>query len=355
MVSEAYINRIATCVPAHEVHSRFVQYAFDQLQGDDRNLRLFRRLSELGGIERRYSVLSLDKTADSVFAEEFYTSGAFPSTSHRMLVFEKEAPLLAKQAVENLILGGDKDKITHLIVTSCTGMSAPGIDLQVAKACDLPSGVERTMIGFMGCYAAINGFKLARHIVRSESGSKVLIINIELCSLHLHESKNLEEILCYYLFADGCAASLVTSEPTGICMDSFQALLAPDTENLITWTIRDSGFDMYLSGKVPAALRETMCSKGNEVLRGAAIEDIDLWAVHPGGRSILDAVQAGLDLPPHALDASREVLKQYGNMSSPTVVFVLKALMEKASPGQRGCAMSFGPGLVAETMLFHTV
>lgn len=354
-MTTAYVNRIATAVPPNDVHAGFVEYAAGQLSGDARSARLFRRMSEMGGIEHRHSFLKPpeEEVDGAIDADGFYVRGRFPSTGVRMRFFERMAPVLAKEAVDRLELGEDLGRITHLIVTCCTGMSAPGVDLQIAALCGLPSTVERTMIGFMGCYAAINGLKMARHVVRSEPQAKVLVLNLELCTLHFKESTDLEEILSFYLFADGCAASLVTAEPVGIGLDRFHAMLAPETEGLITWNVGDKGFDMLLSGKVPGAIRDALCGKADEILEGVPVGEIDLWAVHPGGKSVLDAVQAALDLPEGALWASRETLRLYGNMSSPTVVFVLKRLMEAATPGQSGCAMAFGPGLVAETMRFH--
>ena len=253
-----------------------------------------------------------------------FRPGEFPTTGERMKLFERFAPILAQRAVEALNLGDDRDGITHLVVTSCTGMSAPGVDLQIAERCGLPDGIERTMVGFMGCYAAINAMKLARHIVRSEPEAKVLMLNLELCTLHLQDSTDLEQTLSFFLFADGCAASLISARPEGVAMDSFHAMLAPQTSDLITWNVGDRGFDMLLSGRVPGAIREALKGKENEVLRGASVSDIDLWAVHPGGRTVLDAVEAAFCLPEDALWASRSVLREYGNMSSPSVVFVLK-------------------------------
>ncbi len=351
----AHVNRIATSVPENDVHHGFVDYACEQLSADERSARVFRRLSEMGGIDHRYSFIRVlkDESGSTIDADGVYTRGAFPSTAGRMRLFEEYAPILAERAVEGLNLGADRSKVTHLIVTSCTGMSAPGVDLQIAERCGLPSTLERTAIGFMGCYAAVNAMKMARHVVRSEPDAKVLMLNLELCTLHLKESKDVEQILSFFLFADGCAASLISAEPTGVAMDSFHAVLAPETRGHITWNVGDSGFDMLLSGKVPGAIREALRDKGDEILKGVPKDEIDLWAIHPGGRTVLDAVQTAMELPDEALWASRGVLRDYGNMSSPSVVFVLKALMEKASPGQQGCAMAFGPGLVAETMLFH--
>jgi predicted naringenin-chalcone synthase len=203
----------------------------------------------------------------------------------------------------------------------------------------------------MGCYAAINGLKLARHIVRSEPGARVLAMNLELCTLHLHETTDLEEILSFLLFGDGCAAALISADPGGVRMDSFKAALLPDTAELIRWNIREQGFDMVLSGGVPGAIRSGLTQARSTFLNDEA--PIDLWAVHPGGRTVLDAVEGALELPPAALAVSRGVLNDFGNMSSGTVMFVLDRLMRDTAPGTSGCAMAFGPGLVAETMRFR--
>jgi predicted naringenin-chalcone synthase len=203
----------------------------------------------------------------------------------------------------------------------------------------------------MGCYAAINALKLARHIVRSDPKAGVLMVNLELCTLHFQETQELEQVLSFLIFGDGAAASLITAREQGFALDSFKAVTVPGTQGLITWKIRGLGFDMFLSGQIPAAVATAL--HGSELM--AERDDIDLWAVHPGGRSVLDAVEKGLGLPVSALAASREVLSCFGNMSSATVMFVLQRIMQQARPGQRGCAMSFGPGLTAETMRFHAV
>jgi predicted naringenin-chalcone synthase len=356
-MSSAYVNRISTSLPTNDVHDSFVSYALRQIESDRRRFTLFQRLADKGEIHHRYSFLDPSAAADSASlnGEIFYKPGAFPSTSKRMRAFSALAPKLASEAVEGLDLGEDRDRITHLIITCCTGFSAPGLDFQIIEDCGLPKNVERTIVGFMGCYAAINALKLARHTIRSEPEAKVLVLNLEMCTLHLQETENIEQMLSFFLFGDGCAACLMSSEPQGVALDSFHAVLAPRTQELITWDIGDMGFDMVLSGQVPAAIRASLSETRDAILRGASVDDIDLWAIHPGGRSVLDAVERALDLKPEALRASREVLRRYGNMSSPTVMFVLKTLMETQAPGQRGCAMAFGPGLVAETMLFHAV
>ena len=352
---QAYINRIATAVPDDDVHGAFVAFA-DQMLEDPRVQPVFRRMAARSGIRRRYSVLSPNaaNTEFTINAHEFYTRGHFPDTARRMTVFERFAPRLAQRALDNLMLSDEELKsIKHVIVTSCTGLYAPGLDFEIVDHLGLDTSVERTMIGFMGCYAAINGLKQARHIVRSEPDAKVLLLNLELCTLHLQETQDLEQVLSFLVFGDGCAASILSAEATGFCMDSFRSMLIPETRGLITWRIREAGFDMLLSGKVPSEIGKALAVSGDEVLGQYTKDDISLWGVHPGGKSVLDAVERGLGLREDALAASRQTLECFGNMSSATVMFVLARLMQQAQTGELGCAMSFGPGLTAETMLFH--
>lgn len=357
----AFINRIGTCSPPHDVHDAFIRFAKAQLDGDRRAGLLFRRLADKAGIEHRYSFLQPaayandDANDDVLDTERFFVRGRFPDTAARMRFFEDHAPGLASQAVERLALGTDAGRVTHLLVTTCTGLSAPGLDLAIIDRCGLRPRVERTILGFMGCYAAINALRLARHIIRSEPDARVLIVSLELCTLHLKETANLEEILSFLLWGDGSAACLVTAEPTGFALDGFETVLAENTRELITWNIRDAGFDMRLSGQVPNAIHDALIEHSSVILNGAAADSIELWAVHPGGKSVLDAVERGLRLPPTALEASREILRRFGNMSSATVLFVLESLMSSSTAGATGSAMSFGPGLVAETMRFHAV
>lgn len=348
-MTEVFINRIATALPPHDVHEGFLDFGRRMLGGDNRRLALFNRMAERSGISHRYSFFEPDGETD---AARFYKAGAFPGTGARMKLFERFAPVLAAEAAERLLVGEDRSRISHLIVTSCTGFFAPGIDLELVHRCGLNPDIERTFVGFMGCYAAINALKLARHIVRSEPGARVLAMNLELCTLHLHETAELDQILSFLLFGDGCAAALITADPTGVRMDSFKAALVPDTAELIRWNIREQGFDMILSGGVPGAIRSGLAGARSAILQDDAVEAVDLWAVHPGGRTVLDAVEHAFALPPAALTASRSVLNDCGNMSSGTVMFVLDRLMREAAPGANGCAMAFGPGLVAETMRF---
>jgi predicted naringenin-chalcone synthase len=351
----AYINRIATAVPDHDVHVAFVDFASNLLR-DERARALFLRMAERSAIHHRYSWLQCGPAEGvfSVLAHEFYSRGNFPSTGTRMEHFEQFAPALAYRALDNLKLSAEEKRgITHVVVTCCTGHYAPGLDFEIMDYLGLDTSVERTMIGFMGCYAAMNALKVARHAVRSEPSSKVLILNLELCTLHLQETQDLNQILSFLIFGDGCAATLVSAENTGLALDSFRTVLIPDTRDLITWRIRDLGFDMFLSGKVPVSIGKSLKTGWEEITAGASPQSIPLWAVHPGGQSVLDSVENALELPKSALMSSRDVLCRFGNMSSATLMFVLDHLMQRANPGERGCAMAFGPGLTAETLLFH--
>jgi alpha-pyrone synthase len=354
-MTTAYIHRIGTAVPPHDVHHAFVTFAESMLpEGTVRSL--FRRMVRMSAIEHRYSFLQPIGDGNSYWrdAEDLYVVGNFPTTRRRMQAFERFAPRLAGCALDKLRLTqAERQAITHVIVTCCTGLYAPGLDIDIVNHLGLNPSVERTMIGFMGCYAAINALKSARHIVRSEPNAKVLILSLELCSLHLKETQDLEQMLSFLLFADGCAACLISAEPQGLALDSFLAINVPETSDLITWRIGEMGFDMQLSGKVPGEIKRGLPETRGQILGGREAADIDLWAVHPGGRTILDAVEQSLELRPDALALSRDILARFGNMSSATVMFVLEQVLKHAQKGQTGCAMSFGPGITAETMLFH--
>lgn len=350
---DVYVNRIATAVPPHQIHETFQHFATAQA-ATDKDRRAFARMSERCGITRRHSVLMPSLPLGSGTACGFYARGRpFPSTRTRMARYEATAPALAEAALLRLGLEQEGPRITHLIFATCTGFAAPGLDHWVIDRFGMPGHVERTIVGFMGCQAAINALKLAWHIVRSEPAARVCIICLELCTLHLQDSSALEQLLSFLIFADGCATALVSADPAGLAIEGFRAGVAPDSAGMITWRIGDAGFDMVLSGMVPFTLAHALPEWRDAILAGAPTREIDLWAVHPGGRSILDAVAHGLDLPEDALATSRAVLRDHGNMSSATVLFVLEAMLADGIRGQRGCAMAFGPGLSAETMRFR--
>jgi len=344
----AYINRIGTAVPPHQVHDLFVRWALEQIE-DPRAARLFQRMAERSGITHRWSVLPPPAAGTQIDPGGFY-HGALPPTSQRMAVYADTAPELALQAIERL---GPLGPISHIVVASCTGFVAPGIDQILARRLGLSPAVERTLVGFMGCYAAVAALRVAHHIVRSTPEARVLVVMVELCTLHLQDTGEIEPLLAMLQFGDGAAAAIVSAEASGLAVDGFFAHTLPDSADLIRWTIGDQGFVMHLAGAVPnrigEALRDTATAR---TLIGE--EPADRWAVHAGGRSILDAVEHGLGLEVDALAPSRAVLADYGNMSSGTIMFVLAGIMA-GTPTRNGVAIAFGPGLAAEGFRFRSV
>lgn len=350
-MTQAWLNRIGTAVPRYDIHAEFVDFARNALP-DGRSRALFDRMAALADIEHRYSFFEPGpKPRDHILdSTGFYRRGDFPSTAARMALYQDAALSLARQAIDALEF--DRATITHLIVASCTGFTAPGLDFHIMQDAGLPSSVERSIVGFMGCFAAVNALKLARHIVRSEPHARVLVVNLELSGLHLQEQWELEKMLSFLLFGDGCGASLVSAEPYGLALDRFQAAVIPRSAELITWRIGDQGFEMYLSGQVPGRIRRWLRENGASLLNNRTTNDIGMWAVHAGGRSILDAVQHALALPTDALRHSRDVLREFGNMSSATLIFVLDRILHASESGE-GMAMAFGPGLTVESFAFH--
>ena len=353
-MTKVYLNDITTAVPPHDIHKRFTDFAPSFL-AQERDRALFKRMAQRSQIEHRYSFLKPGHDSDELDGDNFYKRGDFPGTGIRMQFYEQHSFKLAQEALDKFSPTQFRDSITHILITSCTGFYAPGLDLQIVQHYGLKPETERTIVGFMGCYAAFNGLKLARHIVRSELHARVLILNLELCTLHLQETDNIEQLLSYLIFADGCAASIVSAEPRGISLDTFSSTIMSDSSEQIGWTIGGSGFDMVLSGEVPATIANAIPTVHKAILNGYAATDIHHWAIHPGGRSVLDAVQKSLRLSDVMMLPSREVLRAFGNMSSATIMFVLKDILEVASTPGRGCALAFGPGVTLESMLFRKI
>ncbi|EFV14268.1 type III polyketide synthase [Segniliparus rugosus] len=350
-MTTAHINKIATATPEYDMHRPFLDFAENNFE-DTKQRMLFRRMVERANISHRWT--HVPGIAD------FYKDGPNDiDLRTRMVLYEQYAPKMAVETVNKLDLGPATAEITHLIVVTCTGFFTPGIDFAIMNNCGVPTSVERTQVAFMGCFSGVNGIKLAHHIVRSEPQAKVLVVALELSSLHLQASQDLETMLAYTIFGDGCAAALITAEEAGIAMDSFKALVIPGTENLMTLKIGERSVEMYLSGKVPNALGKAL-QEGDAmllILDGAKKQSIDLWAIHPGGRSILDAVARAVELTEEDLAISRSVLNNYGNLASATILYVFAEILRQNEDGelsgQTGCALAFGPGLTAETMLFR--
>ena len=348
----AYLNAIATAVPTHDIHDAFIGWARARVPA--KRVRLFDRMADRAGIDHRWSVLPRD-AGSPVEGEGFYAGDPLPGTTARMAIYADAAPTLALTAIERLAERCRPDGITHLVVASCTGFVAPGVDQIIAARFGLAPTVERLLVGFMGCYAAVAALRSARHIVRSEPASRVLVVTVELSTLHLQPDTEIEPLLAMLQFGDGAAAALVSGDAAGFALgDGFAATL-PDSASLIRWDITDRGFAMHLSGAVPARISEALLDPdfANAAIGGHSPATIDGWAVHAGGRSILDAVEQALSLPPAALSASRGVLRDFGNMSSATLMFVLERLLA-GTPVERGVALAFGPGLAAEGFAFHS-
>jgi len=311
-------------------------------------------MADRSGIEHRWSVLPPTADGGPPVAEGGFYHEGFPLTGARMEIYAEAAPRLALEAVARLNAIAAVAGITHLIVASCTGFVAPGIDQIIAAELGLDGSVERTLVGFMGCYAAVSALRLAYHVVRSEPKARVLVVTVELSTLHLQDETEIEPLLAMLQFGDGAAAALVTAEPKGFGISRPFAATLDSSSELIRWTIGDRGFAMRLSGEVPGRIGEALRDPKvrGTMLGGEAPSAFDSWAIHAGGRSVLDAVEHGLDLPEGALAESRQVLARFGNMSSSTLPFVLADLLANEER-ERGIALAFGPGLAAEGFQFE--
>ena len=283
---DAYLNRVATVVPRHDVHARFVEFAGELLEGT-RGRPLFDRMATRSGIEHRWSVLG-EEDARLDEGIGFY-GGEPPTTAARMAIYAREAPALALKAIAGLPELGEP---THLVVASCTGFVAPGIDQIIARRLGLADTIERVLIGFMGCYAAIVALRASRHIVRSEPDARVLVVTVELSSLHLQDETAIEPLLAMLQFGDGAAAGIVSAEPTGIELGQPFAATLGDSAELIRWTITDTGFAMHLDGAVPGRI-------------GDALGDADFVATVTGGAVPADLFAQGAAAVPAASSVMR--------------------------------------------------
>lgn len=350
-MTHAYLNEIGTAVPPNESQ----QFFLDSLPSwitDPAVADKLRVIAKRSGIERRYTVL--DHVLGAPGSGMFYEIGNFPGTAKRMEVYRREAPRLAMQAVRALETRGvELDSVTHLVITSCTGFYAPGLDVDLIRLLDLPRSVHRTIVGFMGCYAGITGLRNANDIVHADPDARVLMVNLELCSLHLQQNAPIDRLVASLLFSDGCAASLVSAKPTGFRLDSFTSHLSLEDADKMQWLVEDQGFAMKLDADIPDRIRDYL-SRDTGTFAHAAGDPRALWAIHPGGRAILDAVRGAFALTPEQMAPARRVLANYGNMSSATVMFVFEELLRHTPRNEfrPGAAIAFGPGLTIKALEF---
>jgi len=336
----------------------------------EKQRRLLPILYRQSGVRKRHSVVLDDESQGRVAEQSFYksaeTTSQGPSTADRMRVYGDSATPLAAEACRRALAASrvDSGEITHLVTVSCSGFCAPGVDVQLIRELGLPAGTARTHVGFMGCHGALNGLRVARAFTDADPNARVLMCAVELCTLHHQYGWNPEQIVANSLFADGAAAA-VCSGKTENADENGEALsktvldalastsaVIPETEDLMSWRVGNHGFEMGLSPRVPEVIRTTLPAWMREWLagQGFGIEQIGEWAIHPGGPRILQACVDALELPPDAVGTSKAVLSEFGNMSSPTVLFILERLMQQSASGP-WVLLAFGPGLTIEAAL----
>lgn len=364
-MNPVYIHQLATAVPPYAVPQAFARDTMKaQLEDNRLAQRLVHRLYTQSGIDTRYSVIPdfLAPTEDSARQGGSFldADGRFlaPTTKVRNDLYTEAARPLFKEAALKALDAStfSAADITHVVTVSCTGFCAPGPDYFLVRDLCLNPGVGRFHVGFMGCYAAFPALKMAKAFCEAEPDAVVLVVCLELCTLHLQLGGDPDRLLASSVFADGAAAALVSAKtPTAAAFElsALATTLTAEGEEAMAWSVGDQGFDIVLSSYVPEILETNIAAALAPLFAqfGLAAADIERWGVHPGGRAILDKVEKGLALGEGALEPSRGVLRDYGNMSSATVLFVLERLLSEAETGERVCAVAFGPGLTVESGL----
>jgi len=328
------------------------------VNGRERALRaIYRR----AGVTSRGSVLINPDGHMTMFApSEITGTDESPTTAARLIVYQQEASTLAHRACVTALgrarMAGSQ--ITHLVTVSCTGFDAPGVDCALVDSLNLPATVRRTHIGFMGCHGAINAMAVAKAYAESDPSARVLVCCVELCSLHFQYTDDAGVAVANALFADGAAAAVVAadqSEKQAPVLRAAQSIIIPETADCMTWRIGDHGFIMTLSSRVPEVLADQVPGwvRGWLPDFGLEINDVRTWAVHPGGPRVVASVAQGLNLNPGAVETSLQVLTNHGNMSSPTVLFIVEQLLRESQDSEALplVAMAFGPGLTGEALL----
>ena len=367
----SYLGAIGTAVPPHRLPQPVIAgFMARALELDAAGTRKLRALYRVSGIEHRHSVLPDYGREAGQF--EFFpnTPGLepFPRVAPRLAAYRHAALPLALAAVRASLAqapGVEADSLTHLITVSCTGMYAPGLDIELVQALGMAPSVRRTCVNFMGCYAAVNALRLADEMVRANPAARVLVVSVELCTLHFQKSHEPDHLISNALFGDGAAACLVQGQPLpggqpSLALRAFHCGLEPAGLADMAWHIGDFGFEMTLSGYVPALIEGGIGALVARLLHELPVraQDIRHFALHPGGRKILEAIEKALGLTAHDNRHAYQVLREYGNMSSATVLFVLRELLAHATPADHGAPVlscAFGPGLTMEAMLLEVV
>ena len=336
----------------------FMRQVFAMNEIEYRKLKF---LCHQSGIDTRYSVIPdySRESKDWKFYPQSENLEPFPSLEQRMAWFNKFAAPVSVDAMRDCFSGSFHDyNITHLITVSCTGMSAPGLDLQIMEMLDLPKNIYRTSINFMGCYAAIHAMKIADTICKTDKKAKVMIVCTELCTLHFQRDATADNITSSLLFGDGAAAMLVTADNDlhkGLRLDGFYSEIMPKGKRDMSWELSSSGFQMTLSGYIPELIAEDFEPLMERALQHSLLvkENISHWCIHPGGKRILEAIHKSLHFRNGELDTCYKILKEYGNMSSPTILFVLKEMLKPLLSSKKGTVFgaAFGPGLTMETFV----
>ncbi|HYF37993.1 MAG TPA: type III polyketide synthase [Prosthecobacter sp.] len=361
----AYIHHIATRAPAFAYSQAYTRDRLKAWASDQRTRRLIHAIYNRSGIDTRHSVCDdfVEGAEPKLFCTDAEGALISPGTAERNACYAREARKLAVDVTRQALNASafPREDITHVIFASCTGFSNPGPDIAIMRELGLRPDVQRYTLGFMGCYAAFPSLRMASQFCAADPGAVVLVVCLELCTLHLQVNDNPDSILANSLFADGAGAALVSArEPDpsrpAFRLCGFESALLPSGETDMAWEIGNEGFNIVLSSYVPDIIGGNIKSllHGTFERHHLVSDAIEEWAVHPGGRAILDKVQDSLGLAKTALDASRAVLRDYGNMSSATILFVLKELWDSAETDRAlTCALAFGPGLAVETALLE--
>ncbi|MCC9166472.1 type III polyketide synthase [Pontibacter harenae] len=362
---KSYICAIGTANPPYKIpQMQVAEFMADALQFDEQQTRKLKALYRVSGIGQRYSVLEDYTRPNGEF--EFYpntpTLEPFPTVQQRMGLYQKHAVDLSETAINNCLLQNPDTKpadLTHLITVSCTGMYAPGLDIELVERLQLNSTIQRTAVNFMGCYAAFNAIKLADTICRADESAKVMVVCTEICTIHFQKYTEQDHLVSNALFGDGSAAVLIQGQPcqeVNLELQSFHCDLAPAGKQEMAWHIGDTGFEMTLSSYVPDLIKEGIGQLTDRLLKGLEtnLSEIKYFAIHPGGRRILEVIEQELNLTHDDNRFAYKVLREFGNMSSATVLYVLKALMSsltKEDKDEPVLSFAFGPGLTLESML----